>query len=143
TIKKKIVDDSRKCRITVIGPGALRQKVLDDLAKAPGLSTWAIMRGYDPGHWAMTGAGFVTKGSPTIYCQAPDGRVLHRQDDYDGGAEALLQALRKAKESYDPKKDPDLRQTIKPAGPVPVGGYLVALVMGACGSSIFLKRKGA
>jgi hypothetical protein len=62
----------------------------------------------------------VTSGSPTIYLQAPDGKVLHRQDDYRPGD---LGAIRKAIARYDAKKDPDAR---RPA----VAGLPLLLVMG-------------
>lgn len=63
-------------------------------------------------HWSMkdgeTGApGFIAPGDPTIYLQSPDGRVLHRQDDYNGPMD--FQAIRKAIDEYDYRRDPDRR----------------------------------
>jgi len=83
------------------------------------------MQSYLPDHWAVARSGFKVDGQPTIYLQAPDGTVLHRQDDYHDGPEALAQALRRTDPHYDPRKDPDLRQRLLPnfrlpSVPVPV-----------------------
>lgn len=110
-LEKGLDDDGRKLRVTIIGPPVLRQKARDDLESHPAfaeLQSGLAIRDFAPDHWAMR-AGFVTTGQPTIYCQAPDGKVLHRQDNFAGGADALVGALRRAKESYDPRRDPDLR----------------------------------
>ena len=61
------------------------------------IDNWASLRGYPPNHWSLE-PGFVTTGSPTIYCQAPSGKVLHRQDDYQGGGEELSEALPESQE---------------------------------------------
>jgi hypothetical protein len=50
-----------------------------------------------------------------IILQAPPdakgkGVVLHLQKDYSDGPHGLAKAIRKADSSYDPKKDPDLRE---------------------------------
>lgn len=108
---KKLEDDTHKLRVTVIGPDADRKRVVYDLvAKMPDLPSWAIVRSYAPDNFAVAG-NFVTTGKPTVYCQAPTGQVLHRQDDYAGGPDELVGALRKAK-GYDDKKDPDLRKMV-------------------------------
>jgi hypothetical protein len=110
---KELPDDAAKQRLTVIGPEADRRKVLDDLERAPELAPFKgklAVQSYDPANWAVERSGFVTGGKPTIYVQAPSGKVLHRQDDYEGGAPALAEAIRKADPSYDPAKDPDLRK---------------------------------
>jgi len=105
-----IPDDSQQLRLTVIGAEKDRRAVLDDLehhaALAP-LRERILVQSYEPEHWAVAGAGFVTVGAPTIYLQAPDGRVLHRQDEYRG-PERLAAALRKADPNYRPEADPDL-----------------------------------
>lgn len=105
-------DDSRKARLTVIGAEADRKKVLADIESDPALKAVVAERclvtAYPPDHWAVAGMGFVTTGTPTIYLQAPTGKVLHRQDDYEGGAARLVEAIRKADATYQPKKDPDL-----------------------------------
>ena len=59
-----------------------------------------------------------TSGKPTIYIQTGTGKVLHRQDEYDGPG-PLSGAIRRAK-SYDASKDADLRKepVVKPLTPV-------------------------
>lgn len=111
--EKRIPNDANSLRLTVIGPDAERRRVRDDLEKSPLLSAHQgklAVQDYPPDHWAVAQAGFFTGGKPTIYLQTPDGKVLHRQDDYDDGAEGLAAALRRANPNYDFKKDPDLRK---------------------------------
>ncbi|GIW83079.1 MAG: hypothetical protein KatS3mg105_4886 [Gemmatales bacterium] len=78
-----------------------------------------IVQSYRPENWALR-PGFVTSGRPTIYVQSPDGEVLHRQDDYEGGIGALSVALERACQLrrrnplYRPQLDPDLRQWFWP-----------------------------
>jgi hypothetical protein len=113
-------DDRSLLRVTVIGTEAACRQVTADLAA----SEWkgkVLVQEYRPAEWAVK-PGFVTTGNPTIYCQAPDGRVLHRQDDYEGGLPALAGALRKADPKYDPAKDPDLRKPapVAPEPPTPL-----------------------
>ena len=112
--KPQLPDDSQWLSLTVIGPEAVRQKVLSDLQSSPFLTPWKDrlkVKDYPPDHWAVKDAGFVTTGNPTIYCQAPDGTVLHRQDVYRG-PEALAEVLRKADPSYNPERDPDLNRPL-------------------------------
>ncbi|HTU89590.1 MAG TPA: hypothetical protein VMF69_05780 [Gemmataceae bacterium] len=107
-------DDSKWPSLTIIGPEAARQKVLSDLQSSPYLAAWKDrikVRDYPPDHWAVKDAGFVTTGQPTIYSQAPDGTVLHRQDEYRG-PEALAEVLRKADPAYQPERDPDLNKSL-------------------------------
>lgn len=111
--KASLADDSGQLALTVIGPDAERQRVLSDLESAAPLAAFkgkVKVQGYTPDHWAVKDAGFVTTGTPTIYCQAPDGKVFHRQDSY-AGPEALAEALRKASDSYNAAKDPNLNQS--------------------------------
>jgi len=112
-------DDSGKLRLTVIGTEADRRRVLQDLqGPLRDIAEQCLVQDYPPDHWAVTGAGFYAAGRPTIYIQAPDGSVLHRQDDYNDGAEGLrkaFQCLRKPNPNYQPDKDRDLR---RPAGGV-------------------------
>jgi hypothetical protein len=106
-------DDSQKLRLTVIGSDDERKKVLTALP--PDVKERCLVKSYAPDHWAMKGAGFKTDGHPTVYVQAPDGQVLHRQD----GADNLVAAVRKADPNYDPAKDPDLRKPRTPDRPTP------------------------
>src|SRR5262249_16295954 len=108
----RIPDDAGKCRITVIGQPEDRAPVLLDLQKHPALA-WckdrATVQAYPPGHWKVVRDHFVDQGKPTIYFQASTGEVPHRQDDYQGGAEALGQVLRMADPHYKPELDNDWR----------------------------------
>jgi hypothetical protein len=108
----RLTDDSQWPSLTIIGPEAARHKVLSDLQSSPFLAPWKDrlkVQDYAPDHWAVRDAGFVTTGQPTIYCQAPDGTVLHRQDEYRGPA-ALAEVLRQVDPHYQPEKDPDLNK---------------------------------
>ena len=86
--------------------------------------------------------GFVTAGTPTVYLQAPDGKVLHRQDNYSPGD---FQAIRKAIDKYDAKRDPDVRQASAPvslpafATPANIilGGLIAAVV------ALYVKQRKA
>jgi hypothetical protein len=120
-----VPDNTRKGQLTVIGEG--RERVLRDLKDHPGLAGWRdrlVVRSYDPGHWHLR-PGFVTAGKPVVYAQWPvpgtkDYEVRHRQDDYSGGPDALLAALRRADPSYDPARDPDRRKPDRPPDNPPV-----------------------
>jgi len=119
-----LADDSGKLRLTVIGPESDRRRVLDDL-KGPlaDIAAECLVQDYPPDHWAVAKVGFHTAGKPTIYVQAPDGKVLHRQDDYTDGAEGLrvaFERLRRPDPNYRPDKDRDLRR--------PAGGLLARLI---------------
>jgi hypothetical protein len=110
----RLPDDSAWLSLTIIGPEDERKRVLNDLQSSLFLAPWKDrikVRDYPPDHWAVRDAGFVTMGQPTIYCQAPDGTVLHRQDEYRG-PEALAEVLRKTNPSYQPPKDPDLNESL-------------------------------
>jgi hypothetical protein len=107
-----LVDDSGKLRLTIIGPDADRRRVIEDL-KGPlrDIADQCLVQDYPPDHWAVARVGFYTGGRPTIYIQAPDGTVLHRQDDYKDGPEGLRRAfLRLPNPFYRPDRDRDLRR---------------------------------
>jgi hypothetical protein len=111
-VERGLPDDEGKLRVTIIGPDELRRRVHREIEAHPAFASLRdsiAVRDYRPDHWSLQ-VGFVTTGQPTIYCQAPSGRVLHRQDDYAGGADAVVTAIRKAKDNYDPRRDPDLRR---------------------------------
>ena len=112
-----LIDDSAFLRLTVIGPADAREKVAADWNARPEFAPFrdrVLVQSYPPDHWAVKATGFVTSGAPTIYYQRPDGEVLHRQDDYSDGPEALASALRKADPNYDPAADPDRRKKSEP-----------------------------
>lgn len=111
-------DDAGLRRLVVIGPRELRARVVADVNAHPALAPWRgklVLTDHDPGHWHVARVGFVTAGRPTVYVQAADGRVLHRQDDYDDGPEGLAAALRRIDPQYRPEADVDLRKTAAPA----------------------------
>ena len=117
-------DDKDHWRLTVIGSDEQRRQVVEDLAKHADLAEWRsklVTNAYPPDHWAVKGVGFVTTGTPSIYLQLPSGKVLHRQTNYEGGAEALATAIRKADPNYDPAKDPDKRKPAPAPAPAPDG----------------------
>ena len=111
-----IPDDSDRLRLTVIGAPIDRHKVELDWQTLPQFAPWknrVIFKSYPADHWAVKNSGFVTTGKPTIYFQNAKGQVLHRQEDYVGGAAQLVEALRRADPNYDPSKDLDRRTTNK------------------------------
>lgn len=119
---KELPDDKLKLRLTIIGEVNERKRVEGDLNNSPHLAEFkgrVVYQGYDCSNWAVARYGFVCGGRPTIYIQAPDGTVLHRQDDYDDGPQGLAEALRKADPNYDSDKDPDLRKQPLPGPKVP------------------------
>jgi hypothetical protein len=114
-------DDSQHSHLTVIGAG--RDRVRTDWESHPALAPFKGQirpQFYSADDWAVSKFGFKTDGSPTVYVQDGYGRVLHRQDDYEGGPEALAkalnQALRRPDPNYRPDGDKDLRK------PQPDGG---------------------
>ncbi len=118
-------DDSGRWHLTVIGTETECVPVLRDLASHPALATWRdrlLVQAYRAADWAVANIGLATHGHPSIVVQtAPDahgrGTVLHRQEDYQGGAEALAEALRHADPNYRPEADPDRRQApVVPTG---------------------------
>ena len=112
-----IPDDAKNVRITVIGGDAARAKVVNDFKTNPSLA-WlecaagsgkCVLNSYPPTHWRIKDGGFKTPDAPdgvVIYAQQADGKVLWRQDSYEGGAETLARALRDKVPGYDPNKDP-------------------------------------
>lgn len=112
-------DDSGLLRLTVIGSDADRNRVIDDLKTHAALAEFrgaVLVTDYPPDAWAVKDVGFKRDGRPTVYVQAPGGKVIHRQDEYDG-PERLAGAIRRAR-SYDPAKDKDLRDEPKKPDPV-------------------------
>jgi hypothetical protein len=112
--------DAHLVRVTVIGPPEKRARVLQDLTSSPELAALRsqfLVHEYAPEEWPLQ-CGFRYGGDVTVYCQSPDGKVLHRQDDYKDGIKGLVlaipQALRVANPNYDPSKDPDLRAPVAP-----------------------------
>jgi hypothetical protein len=137
----RLPDDAKRNRLVIIGSEQEQKKVLDDLNQHSLLAPLAldlVVRNYTPDHWHVAKAGFVTNGHPTIYLQAPDGKVLHRSNGYPG-PEKLAEAIRRAKPNYDPAKDPDLTKTPSASS---VSG-LPFYVLGAAALVYYLLRRKA
>lgn len=117
-----VPDDSGLLRITIIGNEAARKAVLRDFDQSPELAYWkgkVMINTYEPSNWRIKDGGFKVPSDPAkpvIYFQKPDGKVLWRQDNYEGGALALANALRDADPLYDPNKDPQPNKP-KPLAP--------------------------
>lgn len=140
---QKIPDDSRKQRLTVIGPRAQTEPVLRDFQSSEHLRPFKdkfLVTAYEPSHWSIQRQGFRTTGQPTIYVQDVDGTVLHRQDDYEGGAEALARALRQIDPEYRPEKDKD-RRKIFPLLKLPTLPWGLLAVLGLAAMVLVLYRK--
>ena len=138
----QVPDKSARLRVVVIGSEEERGAAVQALVGHPGFSAYrdrVIVQGYAPDAWEVAECGYRTDGHPTVCVVAPDGpvhgKVLHRQDDFAGGADALLAVLarllpaagpraeRGPDPGYDPAKDPDLRKAAPPApgpGPAPL-----------------------
>ncbi len=128
-IKEGLPDDKDKPRLTAIGTAEDCAKVAADVAGDKDV----VFQQFRPDDWQVKGSGFVTDGKPMIYLQAPDGKVLHRQDAYDKGRlDVALAAIRKPDPHYDPKKDPDLS---KPAD-APLGVPLWAWLAGGAAAVV-------
>lgn len=136
----EIPDDSKKLRVTVIGGVATRAKAVEDITDAKlDVVLWQCSKD----HWSLadteTGKpAFKNDGSPTIYVQAPDGKVLHRQDDDKG----VVGAIRKASKDYKFENDPDLRKEVVPLSPLaaPIG-VLPMLLMLAGAAFVFFRHQ--
>jgi hypothetical protein len=124
-IQGKIPNDLNKLRITVIGDKVNRDIVkkayFNDLEAE--IRDQLIFWDVPPDHFSLkdtvTGQTvYKVNGNPTIYIQGPDGRVLHRQDNFNGSKDFV--AIRKVVKNYDPAKDPDLRQQNPAPVPTPV-----------------------
>ena len=71
-------------------------------------------------------ARIVVQGGPDF---RGAGKVLHSQGDYEGGATALADALRRVRPDYDPNKDIDKRKVpAKPTAP-DAGNSTIALIV--------------
>jgi len=130
---KDLIDDREKLRLTVIGTSSECQAVMKDLENNPLLTPFSdtlLVQAYRPDSWAVKDIGLLP-GSPRIIVQSgPDlrgaGKVLHSQGDYEGGAVALADALRRVRPDYDPKKDADKR---KVPNPLPSSGSFLSLFL--------------
>jgi hypothetical protein len=105
-VEKGLPDDAHKMRVTVIGTDEERKK-FEQAFRASDLAGSCVLWSVPPDHWSLKDNDskqtvFKVDGKPTIYAQAPDGKVLWRQDD----ATNAVENLRKVSKPYDPLKDP-------------------------------------
>lgn len=146
-----IPDYSKKFRITVIGSTAERKSVVDNWNEQAGeLKNRAIIWDLPPDHHSLADSDtgklmFKTDGHPTVYTQAPDGKVLQRQDD----GKDVVEATRRAIKKYDQSKDPDNRKPVYPQpGPYPPhheGGFPIlpiVIIGGALALLFYNLNKG-
>ena len=109
------LDIADKLYLTVISNDTkLRDSVIQEIRSADGMAQYKDklwIKGLKPEDWEVreTFAQATPNGKPAIILQNPAGRVLHRQMDFNGGAPALFEAIRKANPNYTPGKDSDLR----------------------------------
>lgn len=113
-----LLDDSGHLIVTIIDQSreqadTIKQAVLSDphFADLVGKAHIQAYGATDP----MLACGFVCAGHPTVYVQTSSGKVLHRQDDFSGGVQGIIGAVRKANASYDPTKDPNLNNGGQPS----------------------------
>jgi hypothetical protein len=106
-----LTDDSQKLRLTIFGSESESTDILSKLSSD--LKDKLSIQAYPPDHWIVTQRGFKVGSGTTIYLEAPDGAVLHRQEGWDG-PQSLAKAIERTDPNYDPGKDPDLRKTPKP-----------------------------
>ncbi len=144
-LERGLPEDGGKLRLTIIGPDEARKAARKAIEEHPEFAAFrdqVIVKDYAADHWAVA-PGFVTTGAPTIYCQAPSGKVLHRQDDFGGGADTAIAALRRARDAYQPRLDPDLRLPWRwpwRLPELPRGGTLMAAAAAGIGLRLLFNR---
>lgn len=106
--KAAIPADQSRLRLTLIGPDADTKAILSDLKGLPEAAD-LVIAAYPPDAWQVSRNGLAAGRTFSIVLQAPDGRVLHRQWDYEGGVKSLSGAIQTAKGDYDAARDPDRR----------------------------------
>lgn len=110
-------NDSELPRLIVIGNDGVRKKILADFETSPDLAAFKgklVVQGYPPGHWHVAAErGFVQPvgDGVVIQAQTAGGKVLWRQENYNGGAPELARSLRDRVPGYDPAKDPTPKQS--------------------------------
>jgi hypothetical protein len=114
-----INDDSAHTRLSCIGTEEQCKQIESDVASNPAFKDLPFtFQSYRPSDPMVRDIG-VAPGSPSIYLQQPDGKVLARWENYPG-ADAVAGELRKRKPDYDPSKDP---QPSKPNPLNPLKGF--------------------
>lgn len=120
-----VPDDSAKNSLTVMGGSADQRKAILDGLALPQFSAWKeslVVQEYEADS-PMLKCGFkVSAASPTIYLQAPSGKVLARVEGYDGST--TIERVRKCDPNYDPAKDPP---NSKPSPAAPDSGESIGV----------------
>ena len=126
-----IPDDAKFDSLTVIGTPDQCKPVEEDFAKNKafdGIRDKMVFQSYRADDPMVAEIG-ITPGSPAIYHQKPDGKVLARYSTYPG-PEKVATEIRKRNPDYDPNKDP------KPDAPGPeppkapeTSGIVIALIV--------------
>lgn len=144
-----VPEDAGKLRVAVIGQEQETARVVGAWEGDAALSPFRdamLFSAWHPDDWQIADYGFHTAGKPTIYCLAPNGEVLHRQDDFDGGAAALAEALREADAAYQAKRDRDRRKVLNGVAGiverVPLPAWALGAFMVGAAGVIALRRKG-
>jgi len=134
-------------RVVVIGCDADTARVRNVWDSDNALSAYRdrmVFQCFAPDDWQVAEYGFVTSGKPTIYCLSPDGTVLHRQDDFEGGGPALAEALRSADSAYNGGKDADRRNAmdsvLDAVKKIPPAAALLGAVAVLAGVVLFLRK---
>ena len=108
---------------------------------SPQAKAKTTVQAWKPDEWQIATRDFFTRADPVIYFQAPGGAVLHRQDHFEGGAQAAVDGCKDACPKYDPAKDKD--HTKAPAVPgLPAGAPVALLIAGLVAGGSLLLRKG-
>lgn len=146
-VQQGVPADAGLPRLVVIGTEAsARKKVVADLSTSPDLAFWRdklSVTEWLPDSWRVRDGGFRAPAGDgvTVYVMDATGKVLWRQDDYEGGAPKLSRALRDKVPGYDPARDPTPKvEPILPASPSggsPSPLWLLVLVAPA---AYFLRR---
>jgi hypothetical protein len=121
-VGKSVPDDRANLALTVIhrtqaDADAVKAALLTSSAMAEFLPTLHV-QAYAADN-PLLNCGFVATGAPTIYLADAGGKVLHRQDHFDGGPASVAGAVRKARADYDPRRDVDLTRASFPTLSLP------------------------
>lgn len=120
-IEKDLPDDKQKPRLTLIGSPDDTKRAREKL-KGSDIESACLIQCYTPDNWAVRDVGFTLVGSPAVYLQAPDGKVLHKQADDSG----MVEALRKRILPNSPVSPPGGKSLTDQLKAVPMWIWLVA-----------------
>jgi hypothetical protein len=139
----ELPDDSKAYRLTAIGKPEDTAAIVRDVASSPDfadLRSHFTFQAYTPDDPMISDLGFAP-GSPSVYLQQPDGKVLARWESYT--PDSVAGEIRKRKPDYDPSKDPNpLKKPTLPSVPdslknIPLPWFIAAV---AALGFIFVKK---